>query len=155
MEWSSVYDFLRRDTTMFSSRAEMLQDIRQLPSPKALRLLRPALKALSVAVAQVNMLHGDLAAHLAFELLWNGGDCGNPAARFATKAEIDADTRAERKVAHLLVQRNPYVAKNVAMIALDRCVKLVGAGQDLAYAYALQHMVATPSTTDEVLSRSV
>lgn len=122
-------------STRVQSRAELMSVPR---TPQGPFLLANALKANVVAIAQGGMLYGDLTALAIYELLWNAS--GN---RFKTQeelAKVDAHTNL-RSSAYLLIKSNPYLLKNVAMIALDRSLKGDRPpGEDVAYRFALAEL---------------
>jgi hypothetical protein len=117
------------------TRQELLNQSRTAQAPF---LLANALKANAVAIAQGGMLYGDLTALALYEMLWNGA-----ANRFRTLSELaGADSEASmRQVAYSLIKSNPYLLKNVAMIALHRALNNGGSeGEDLAYRFALDEL---------------
>jgi hypothetical protein len=106
--------------------------------PQGPYLLANALKSNTVAIAQGGMLYGDLTALAIYELLWNSA-----ANRFWSLDEIDATDSQKnlRRTAYALAKSNPYLLKNVAMLALDRA--MTGgrfAGEDVAYRFALSEL---------------
>jgi hypothetical protein len=104
-------------------------------------MLASALKASTAAVAQGAMLYGDMTALIAYELLWNKAEN-----RFRTLIELaGADEEArQRKDAYLLVKSNPYLLKNVVMIALDRSIgETRSSGEEISYRFSLAELSRT------------
>jgi hypothetical protein len=93
------------------------------------RLLNGALQTLTVRVAQLNMLYGDLTADMVFTELWDESE--------KTFKLVDDSSTNEQKLARDLLKINPYLASNVLMLALDRTSNVSSDGQAVAYKFAL------------------
>ena len=130
---------------------------------KGTRLLPGALQVVTVGVAQLNLLHGDLTSKLIFDLLWKKDilkDCKPTVTepcteRFYTVDELSkplsalpddvSKTLAKRRnqAYELLKYNNLYLQRNVLMYALTRTCLLKGDGQHLAYQYGLDALNKT------------
>ncbi len=144
--------------------------VEQRNLPKGPRILIGAMQALTVGIAQLNLLYGDLTSKLIFELLWKKDipqDCKvssteNCEERFYTVSELSiTDTSTDenlkritmlRKAAYdLLASNNPYLLKNVLMHALAHTSKVNDQGAVLAYQTALDHMKSASVQPDALL----
>ena len=120
---------------------------------RSVSLLAPTLKTTQLAIAQANMLHGDLTAQLVFDQLWD------PTTKRFWDLEKDIKTMPMRLKAYSLVKANPFISKNVLMLALDASSKYNGTGQEINYGGAMALMrntrEAPSSWLDELFGNSV
>jgi hypothetical protein len=132
--FSPISDIQKPDNSLYQTRDEFLNSP---VKPRAPRILIPAMKTTTLAIAQVNMLHGDFTSGLLFEALWNKAE-----ERFLTREEIDrADTgQDDRKLARMMIEKNPFLARNVLMMALNRTIVASYKNPSLLYVIAFEHM---------------
>jgi len=99
---------------------------------KGALLLEETLQALTLAVAQANMLYGDMTADFVYSNLWD-----KPTMKFKTISDTSTDIE---KGARELLRNNPYLARNVLMMALDKSWKITSSDGLLAYEYAFKFL---------------
>jgi hypothetical protein len=98
-------------------------------APHGKDLIWGMLGILDIAIAQQTMIHGDLTAHFAYGLVWD---------RVGGLSSEGQDDVAKAAVKLVRNPQNPWLARNVLMIALDELVKIKGSGDaSIPYAKAL------------------
>ncbi|MFZ1702582.1 MAG: hypothetical protein WBO10_03090 [Pyrinomonadaceae bacterium] len=131
-EWSlffaPIYDVME-----FSPGKKITDDYYRLikkPSyrPSGKPLLQGAAKINAVALAQMNMIQGDFTAKLIFDLLWD-----KDKRKFLDDGEIISTEQMAAK--EILSLQNPYLLRNVLMLALDSSSNVTG---PYAYRQALE-----------------
>jgi hypothetical protein len=111
--------------------------------PKGLILIKGALRVDTLGLAQMNLLYGDVPAALAFNDLWDD--------KTGLQASGNALTGRQAAAASLLASGNPYLARNVLMLALDKSRAGKTSGFDLSYEFALNYMRLAKSDPDAQL----
>jgi hypothetical protein len=124
-------------------------------TPNGQILLEGALRVITISLAQMNMLYGDVTAKMVFQNLWDSGN-----KRFLTAPSIPDNCKpgsennckfsdlSSQQQALLIFQNNPYVQRNVLMLALSETSKLNGPGEKIAYDAAVDWMKTGPENAD-------
>jgi hypothetical protein len=110
-------------------------------------LLEGALKVVTVSLAQMNMLYGDVPAKMVFQNLWDPAnkkflDAPNIPGNCTPGSENNckfADLTAQQQ-AFLIFKNNPYIQRNVLLLALNDLSNLNGPGEKIAYQSAIDWM---------------
>lgn len=97
--------------------------------PNGKYLLQGALAVDTIGIAQTNVLYGDMMATTVFNQLWDD--------RTAFPATAEGLTPTQAKAAALLLADNPFLGRNLLMLALDHRHPVLSSGRDESYAYAL------------------
>lgn len=132
-EWSLFYapiydvtDFENR--TISSDYFAMLKEPSYRPEGKG--LLQGAARINSAALAQMNMVQGDITAKFIFDLLWD------PSTKtFLPESQLTSDE--QKQALAILKLDNPHILRNVLMLAMDSSAKMNGPGVKHAYKNAL------------------
>jgi hypothetical protein len=140
--FAPVWDYAdEAHTLFFTNAADFLAQ--PVILPKGLGLVRGALRLDSIAIAQMNMLYGDHLAAMVFNTLWSENN-GLPSMASTLAG-------APQKATSLLASGNPFLARNVLMIALDKARVGQVAGRDLSYMFALDYLLTAKADSDAQL----
>lgn len=133
---------------------EIPKDLQQLQEvishidkqPKGKRLIEGALRIITVSLAQMNMLYGDVTAKMIFDQLWD-----SDSKRFLPQEALQSQ---EQKAALEMFKSNPYLQRNVLMIGLDKTSNLNSAGEKVGYISATDSMKTLTYNKDFQLKAS-
>lgn len=124
-------------------------------TPNGQILLRGALRVITVSLAQMNMLYGDVTAKMVFQNLWDSANkkfLPAPGIPDNCKPGAENDCKfadlSSPQQAFLIFKNNPYVQRNVLMLGLNETSKLNGPGQNIAYDSALEWMKTAAENVD-------
>jgi hypothetical protein len=129
--------------------------------PRGPRLLNGALRTLTLGVAEMDMLYGDMTSGFLFNALWHdaAGESGfaQDAAGLCVSNDgtkkADAESVCElKKDAMQRLEGNPYLQRNMLMLALDHVAGQVSDGQLIRYTFAKDYMSEANSDPDAFLN---
>jgi len=136
--YAPIYDVMDFERTIIEPDYDvMLKKANYRPQGKA--LLVGAQQVNAISLAQMNLLYGDIMAKWVFDLIWDSGS-----KRFLADSELTSDPQKKAKA--LFKLENPFLLRNVLMLALNDSSKVTESGQKLAYAFALQWSITSKVT---------